>query len=198
MTDLFGTARLAGMASMPDIILASEEAKLVERIESAGLAPFRFQGWLGKRLTMSFGSSYDFDTARLFSARPIPDWLHGLRRQAAEFARLPADDLVQGLLTRYDPGATIGWHRDRPDYEHVVGVSLGAAATMRFRRRAGTKFDRFNAVLAPRSIYHLSGEARHDWEHSIAALAERRWSVTFRSLSAAGLAALARAAPDPR
>jgi alkylated DNA repair protein (DNA oxidative demethylase) len=54
---------------------------------------------------------------------------------------------------------------------------------MRFRRRRPDGFDRVPALLAPRSIYHLSGEARHEWEHSIAEMAITRWSITFRSLS---------------
>jgi DNA oxidative demethylase len=99
------------------------------------------------------------------------------------FAHIAADDLVQALLIRYDPGAGIGWHRDRPVFEHVVGISLGAPATMRCRRRRAGGFYRASAELAPRSIYHLSGEARRKWEHSIAAMAVTRWSITFRSLT---------------
>lgn len=48
--------------------------------------------------------------------------------------------------------------------------------------------------LSPRSAYHISGEARYDWEHSITELTETRWPITFRSLSAAGLNAMRRAA----
>jgi DNA oxidative demethylase len=90
---------------------------------------------------------------------------------------------VQALLIRYDPGAGIGWHHDRLVFEHVIGVSLGAPATMRFRRRRSGGFDRASASLAPRSIYHMTGEARHEWEHSIAEMEVTRWSITFRSLS---------------
>jgi hypothetical protein len=57
---------------------------------------------------------------------------------------------------------------------------------MRFRRRRPGGFDRASADLAPRSIYLLSGQARHQWEHSIAAMTLTRWSITFRSLSAKG------------
>jgi hypothetical protein len=32
-------------------------------------------------------------------------------------------------------------------------------------------------------VYHLSGEARHDWEHSIAEMEVTRWSITFRSFT---------------
>jgi alkylated DNA repair protein (DNA oxidative demethylase) len=113
-------------------------------------------------------------------------WLLPLREKTARFVRLTPDELVMALLIRYDPGAGIGWHRDRPVFEHVVGVLLGAPAIMRFRRWQPDGFDRASASLAPRSIYHLKGEPRHAWEHSIAALEVTRWSITFRSLSEKG------------
>jgi DNA oxidative demethylase len=91
------------------------------------------------------------------------------------------------LIIRYDPGAGIGWHRDRPMFEHVLGISLGAPVVMRFRRRRPGGFDRVSALLPPRSIYHLTGEARHEWEHSIAGMTMTRWSITFRSLSKNGV-----------
>ena len=126
------------------------------------------------------------DDASFGPAEAIPDWLLPLRAKTAEFAGLQPDELAQALLIRYDPGAGIGWHRDRPVFEHVLGISLGAPATMRFRRRRPGGFDRASAVLMPRSIYRLTSEARHQWEHSIAPMEVTRWSVTFRSLSAKG------------
>jgi alkylated DNA repair dioxygenase AlkB len=186
--DLFAAPPLlAGFATQPELIDPAEEQALIATVDAAGLEPFRFQGWIGKRLTASFGWHYDFDAARFAPAPPIPDALLALRERAAAFARLPSELLVQVLVTRYDPGAGIGWHRDRPVFEHVVGVSLGAEAVMRFRRRTGAGFERASATLAPRSAYHLSGEARHGWEHSIVPIAAPRRSITFRSLSAAGL-----------
>lgn len=68
----------------------------------------------------------------------------------------------------------------------MVGISLGAPTTLRFRRRVGERFERFEWPLSPRGIYHLAGEARHGWEHSIAAMTETRWSITLRSLSELG------------
>jgi hypothetical protein len=38
----------------------------------------------------------------------------------------------------------------------------------------------------PRSAYSLSGEARHDWEHSISPGQTLRFSITFRTLSEKG------------
>jgi len=184
--DLFGEAGLAGLSQAGAFVTPREEQMLIASIDAAELSPFRFHGWLGKRLTASYGWRYDFDDASFAPAEAIPDWLLPLRTKAARFAGLQPGELVQALLIRYDPGAGIGWHRDRPVFEHVLGISLGAPATMRFRRRKPGGFDRVSALLAPRSIYHLTGEARHEWEHSIAAMEVTRWSITFRSLSARG------------
>jgi alkylated DNA repair dioxygenase AlkB len=187
--DLFAPA-LPGLGFGEAIVDATEERALIALIDAAGLEPFRFQRWTGKRLTRSFGWSYDFEHGRFAATEPMPDALLPLRRRAAAFAGLDPEDLVQLLLIRYDPGASIGWHRDRPVFEHVVGISLGTAAGLRLRRRVGEGFQRMSVPLPPRSIYHLSGEARHGWEHSIEALEATRWSITFRTLSAAGRAKL--------
>jgi alkylated DNA repair dioxygenase AlkB len=184
--DLFEAPALPGLLYRDDFVSPDGESILISGVESAPLAPFRFQGWLGKRLTASFGWRYDFEDASFRETTPIPDWLLPLRERAAVFAGLVPGDLVQVLLTRYDPGAGIGWHRDRPVFEHVIGISLGGPATLRLRRRKLGGFDRFSASLAPRSIYRLAGEARHEWEHSIAPMNVPRWSITFRSLSDKG------------
>jgi len=184
--DLFGEPSLAGLSQAGGFVAQDEERMLIAAIDAAALSPFRYHGWLGKRLTASYGWSYDFDDSSFAPAEAIPDWLLPVREKAARFAGLPPGELVQALLIRYDPGAGIGWHRDRPVFGHVLGISLGAPATMRFRRRQRGGFDRASAVLAPRSIYHLTGETRHQWEHSIAAMAATRWSITFRSLSEKG------------
>ncbi len=178
------------VATRADIVDATEEAALIAAIDATDPTPFRFQGWLGKRLTTSFGWSYDFDRGTMAAAEPIPAFLLPVRERAAAFAGLAPDALEQALLIRYDPGAGIGWHRDRPQFEHVLGISLGAPATLRLRRRRADGFDRATIPLAPRSAYLLSGEARHDWEHSIAPMDEPRWSITFRSLSERGKAAV--------
>jgi DNA oxidative demethylase len=180
--DLFAQPSPPGFALTEDSVTPDEERTLIAAIDAVALLPFRFHGWLGKRLTASFGWRYDFENGAFAPAEPIPEWLRSLREAAAGVAGLRTDDLVQALLTRYDLGAGIGWHRDRPVYEHVIGVSLGAPTTMRFRRRGPGGFERASVFLPPRSIYHLAGEVRHDWEHSIAPMDAVRWSITFRSL----------------
>jgi DNA oxidative demethylase len=182
--DLFAGPALPGLLQADDIVTPDEEAMLIAAIDATGLAPFQFHGWQGRRLSASYGWRYDFEDMSLSPAEPIPDWLTPLRERAARFAGLEPGELAQALLLRYDPGAGIGWHRDRPVFGHVLGVSLGAPATLRFRRRRPDGFDRAAVSLRPRSIYHLTGPVRHEWEHSIAAMPATRWSTTFRSLSA--------------
>lgn len=190
--DLFGRPLVPGLRFEADILTQEAERALIGAFDTIDLAPFQFQGWVGKRATASFGWHYDFEDASFGPTEPIPDWLLPARQVAATFAGLSPDDLVQALLIRYDPGAGIGWHRDRSVFEHVVGISLGVPATMRFRRRTPSGFNRAAVPLPPRSIYHLSGEVRHAWEHSIAEMDETRWSITFRSLSPSGVNALRR------
>ena len=186
MSLLFDAPLIAGLRYAEGLIGEAEERALIERLSAQDLAPFRFHGWLGNRKTESFGWRYDFDDASFAPTASIPDWLRPVREKASAFAGLARGDFVQVLLARYDPGAGIGWHRDRDVFEKVVGLSLGAPATLRFRRRAGSGFRRAGLELAPRSAYLLSGEARHDWEHSIAPGHELRFSITFRTLSPKG------------
>ena len=186
MRDLFDQPLLPGLDVREAFVSAEEERTLIAHIDALDLTPFRFQGWTGKRLTYSFGLHYDFEGGGLVATEPMPEWLQPVRERAEAFAGLSPGVLEHALLIRYDPGAGIGWHRDRPQFEHVVGVSLGAPSTMRFRRRADDRFERRSLPLPPRGIYHLQGAVRHDWEHSIAPMADTRWSITLRSLSERG------------
>jgi len=184
--DLFGEPLIAGLDYRPEFISKVEERALIERLSEEELSPFRFHGWTGKRLTRTYGWRYDFDDATFAPANPVPDWLQPLRTKAASFAGIQPQDFAHVLLVRYDPGAGIGWHRDRPQFETVVGISLGSPATLRFRRRRPDGFDRASIQVEPRSAYLLSAEARHEWEHSIAPGETLRFSITFRSLSEKG------------
>lgn len=183
--DLFGVLPQLpeGLAVREGLVTLEEEAALCRHIDAAGLEPFRFQGWLGKRMTASFGSAYDYARGAVLPAPPVPDWLLPLRARMAAWAGLEPEALGQTLVIRYDPGAGIGWHRDRPQYGTVLGLSLGAAETMRLRRRrTDGGFERFSLPLVPRAAYRLDGPARWEWEHSIAPVESSRWSITFRTL----------------
>jgi alkylated DNA repair dioxygenase AlkB len=171
-----------GLAFVEEAIDAPTEAALAREIDASPLAPFKFGQWEGKRLTAHYGSAYDYTRSRPVPAPPFPEWLASLRDAVVPLLRRDPATFDQALLIRYDPGAGIGWHRDRPHYEEVVGLSLSAPAVLRLRRRTQSGFERRNVELPPRSLYLLSGEVREGWEHSIAPMDCTRRSITFRSL----------------
>jgi len=179
-----GAAAPVGLLYRPEFIGADEERSLAERLSGLPFKPFEFHGFTGNRRTISFGLHYAFDGSGLQEAEPIPDWLRPLRERSAALAGREAEAFVHALVIEYPPGAGIGWHRDRPVFGDVIGLSLLAPAPLRFRRRAGGGWERFTLTAEPRSAYLLTGEARHQWEHSIPQLETLRYSVTLRSLIA--------------
>ena len=183
---LFDEPLIDGLEYGVDFLTEREHEELVRQLSTLDLAPFQFHGWEGKRRTQSFGWRYDFNDASFTPADAFPDWLLATRHKAAEFAHVQPDAFVHALIARYDPGAGIGWHRDRPVFEQVVGISLGSAAVIRFRQRTEGGFRRANLDVEPRSAYLLSGPARHEWEHSIVPGELQRFSITFRTLSELG------------
>jgi alkylated DNA repair dioxygenase AlkB len=171
-----------GFRYAPDAISAVEESQLVAAFADLPFKEFEFHGFLGKRRVVPFGMRYDYNGGGLKTADPIPKFLLPLRDRAAAFAGLPSDSLQQALVTEYKPGAAIGWHRDRPHYGDVIGVSILAPCIFRMRRKNGTGWERAALRLEPRSIYLTHGPSRDEWEHSIPALDALRFSVTFRAL----------------
>ena len=173
-----------GLSYRADLLSAGEEAALIARLGALPFAPFQFHGFEGKRRTVSFGWQYRFDGSGLAEAEPMPDWLLAIAARTEEATG--AGPLAHALIIEYAQGAGIGWHRDRPDFGEVVGISLGARAPLRFRRKLGAKWERFTLMAEPRSLYHLTGPARHEWEHSIVPSEALRFSITFRTLSELG------------
>jgi DNA oxidative demethylase len=184
--DLFGEdpAWPEGLFYRTDFLTAAEEAALLERLEGLPFRPFEFQGFLGKRETVSFGWSYRFDGSGLTPAEPMPDWLLPVRDKAATFAGFAPHALEHALLIRYGEGAGLGWHKDRPVFGDVIGISLLAPAPLRFRRKQAEKWQRFTLGVEPRSAYLLRGPARSEWEHSIPPVEALRYSVTLRTMKA--------------
>ena len=176
-------SRLEGFDYQQALIEPSTEKALVARVRELPFQEFEFHGYKGKRRVVSFGWKYEFSGGgQLRKADDIPEFLLGLRSQAASFARVEPGAFQHVLVTEYGPGASIGWHRDKAVFGEVVGVSLLAACVLRFRRKTNAKWDRVNVLAEPRSAYHLSGPARSEWEHSILRVDALRYSITFRTL----------------
>src|SRR5262245_5740590 len=152
-----------GLRYQADLIDAHEEARLIAAFRDLDFSPFQFH--TGKRRVVYYGWRYDFDGGGLKRTDPIPPLLLPTRAIVADFAGHDASALEQALITEDAPGAAIGWHRDRPVFGDVVGVSLNAACTFRFRRKLGETWERRAFIAEPRSAYLLGGAARHEWEH---------------------------------
>jgi alkylated DNA repair dioxygenase AlkB len=172
-----------GFRYRTDLINESQERALVAELLRLPFRAFEFHGFVGKRRVVSFGWRYDFNHARLDAGAPMPEFLLALRDAAAQFAGLPPASFEHALVTEYAPGATIGWHRDRPTFDSVIGISLLAPCLFRFRKKQGAAWQRASFTLAPRSAYLLQGPSRSKWEHSIPAVTQLRYSVTFRNLA---------------
>jgi alkylated DNA repair dioxygenase AlkB len=172
-----------GMRYVPEAISPEEEQALLAVLPALAFKEFEFHGFLGKRRVVSFGWRYDFDGSGLHKAGEIPEFLLPVRDCAARVAGLEPTALEHALLIEYRPGAGIGWHRDRPAFDDVIGISLNSPCTFRLRRKSGSTWERRSLTAEPRSAYLLRGRARTEWEHSIPPLETLRYSVTFRSLS---------------
>jgi len=172
----------SGLKYVADFVSPEMEQELIARIARLPLKPFQFGAFEGHRQVKSFGFRYDYTLQKLTESDPIPDWLQAVARDVERSDQLPEGSIRKVLCTDYDVGVGIGWHRDKPHFDAVFGLSLASACKFRFRRRSGDKWERFALKAAPRSLYRMQGEARHDWEHSIPAVAQRRYSITFRTM----------------
>ena len=186
-----GRVRPEGFRYCPNVLSLEEEGGLARELGQLPFKPFDFHGYLANRQVVSFGYRYDYDRRTVVESAPFPSFLVSLRRKIAETFDCPADAFRQVLINEYRPGAGIGWHRDKAQFDEVVGVSLLARCSLRFRRKAGDTWDRALLTLEPRSAYLLSGPARTVWEHSIPALDHLRYSITLRTLVAKATAGAA-------
>jgi alkylated DNA repair dioxygenase AlkB len=166
-----------------NFVTQEEEIALAASVGQLDLRPFEFHGYLGNRRVASFGLQYDYSRRSVEPAGAMPAFLNDLLLRVAEFAGSDAGAFQQVGVNEYRPGAAIGWHKDKPQFGIVVGVSLLGPAMMRFRRAEGSLWERISHELMPRSVYILSGAARAEWEHSIPPVSDLRYSITFRTLA---------------
>ena len=175
-----------GLVYRPELLPAEEEAELRERFETLRFDPIVLHGRAARRTARHYGLDYDYGSRTPKPGEPLPDWLLPARAHAAELAGHEPEALVETLVQRYPEGSTMGWHRDAPAFEDVIGISLGAESRLRFQRGKRERRRVWELLLEPRSGYILSGEARRSWEHSIPATKKLRYSITFRTLRERG------------
>ncbi len=176
-----------GLVYQPRFLTGAEEQALVESIRTLDLREAQYKEFTAKRRVASFGAGYDFTENELTPAPTMAPFLAGLRDRIAPWAGVAAEEFGYALVAEYRPGTQLGWHRDVPHFELVVGVSLASAAKMRFRPYPPRKHDKiFTLDLEPRSAYVLKDDVRWKWQHSIAPTPELRYSITFRTRAAEG------------
>ena len=186
---LFGPDLPDGFVYRPDFISSDEESQLIENIRQVEFSAFEMRGVVARRRVAFFGSSYD---AGRIKTLPLPAFLLPLRQRAAAFSGVAPDAFAMALINEYPSGAPIGWHRDAPQYDIVFGVSLLSACRMMLRPYVSPSAQRaaegrrrkptHEITLARRSAYLIAGESRSAYEHHIPAVAELRYSITFRTL----------------
>jgi alkylated DNA repair dioxygenase AlkB len=171
-----------GLVYRAEFVTPDEERDLLESLGALDFYGVTMRGQTSKRLVRHYGLQYDYDTWKVQPGDPLPSELEWVRTRAAGLVGAEPEALAQILVTRYPPGAPIGWHRDAPAFGDVIGISLGASSRMRFQRGKGAERETAEVLLEPRSAYVLTGPARTQWQHSIPPVKELRHSVTFRTL----------------
>lgn len=180
-------SNISGLRYIPNFISADKSAELLERIDK--------QDWRAdlRRRVQHYGYIYDYRSRAIshdMKLGPLPNWLSAVSSKLVEqkiFAQMPD----QVIINEYEPGQGIAAHIDCvPCFgDHIASLSLGGAVDMRLDKGG----EAHNLRLMPQSLLALSGEARLNWRHGIAArksdLVEslrvprsRRVSLTFRTI----------------
>jgi len=174
---------IPGLTYELEFLTREEEASIIEVIKTLPLRAAEYKEYLARRRVMSFGGSYDFDTNELLPTQALDTRLQLLRERVAKWDKVAPESLIHALVAEYNPGTSLGWHRDVPNFEHIFGVSLGGCATLRFRPypyRPESLRHVASMEVRPRSLYCIRGDARWKWQHSVYETNELRWSITFR------------------
>lgn len=187
--------KVPGLSVLPDWLDAAECAVLLAAIDG--------EEWTSplRRRVQHYGHRYDYGGRRVAAgggepAPPIPEWLtpHGVRLVEAGFMEREPDQVI---VNEYLPGQGISAHVDNvAGFGPVVAaISLHSGCVMDFTEPAtGT---RVPVWLEPGGLCVMTGPARFDWRHAIAArksdigpggrvARRRRVSVTFRTVRGVG------------
>jgi alkylated DNA repair dioxygenase AlkB len=173
-----------------NFISEAEEPELIREIQSLHLKSFKYYQFTGKRRIASFGWQYEFGKSEITRAPDMPAFLLPVRIRAGTLFNIDPNSLMQTSIIEYSTGSPIGWHRDISQFGVVVGISLGAACRMRFRKynRVRSRILKRDEILSielePRSLYLMSGASRELWQHSIPPVKDLRYSIMMRTLRA--------------
>ena len=176
-----------GLFYEPGFITRDEEEEVLAQIAPLPLREAAFREYFAKRRVAHFhdgddAPAYDDGGADSFTSGPLPPFLAGVRDKVARHLGLSPSAFVHALVSEYRPGTPIGWHRDKPHYGIVAGISLAGVGRMRWRPYAHQDAQHtFSLDLAPRSLYVMRDAIRWQWQHSMTPTRELRYSITLRT-----------------
>lgn len=174
-----------GFLYVPQFLTKEEEQAICTAIAGIELHAFQFQGFEAKRKVASFGYDYSFEKGKLSAGQEIPAVFSPLIAKVASHISIDPGEFKELLITEYPPGSVINWHRDAPPFDIIAGISLASACRFRLRPHDKMKQGKKNIrslTLERGSLYIMQGEARTEWQHSIAPVSKTRYSVTLRTL----------------
>jgi alkylated DNA repair protein (DNA oxidative demethylase) len=164
-----------------EAISPEEEAKLLSFVEALPFRPYVMRGQPSRRDIVRFGHDYGPVGGPHHIVEPLTPELIELRATCAKVAGFDGEPFSASVVTRYQPGATIGWHSDMTMFGPMVfGVSLLSSVTFKLRPKNDPR-KVLKTILQPRSLYLMQGKIRSDWDHSIPPVKSLRYSITFRT-----------------
>ncbi len=168
-----------GLIYRPDFLTPDEQADLRRDLSALEFHHDTFRNVTMKRSSAEFGFRYFANGRRIERAAPVPPFLRTVVDRCEQLG--PAGTRFnQVFVTRYPPGAGIGWHVDAPVFgDTIAGISLGATAKIQFSSVKDAK-QIVSLEVVGGSFYVMSGEARRLWKHRVVAAKQERISITCR------------------
>ena len=176
---------IPGFSLRADYVTPEEERELIKQVDIGAWET----DW--RRRIQQYGLGYAGEHGTKASwLRDLPAWLAPLATRVAKdagFQRFPENSVIN----EYVPPLGIGPHRDYGAFGPTIAcVSLGSDIVMDFTYpERGLKVP---VYIPQRSLWAITGEARSEWRHAIAARLTdvisgerrprgRRISITFRT-----------------
>lgn len=180
MNNGINAKRPDGFIYIPDFLDGTGISLYTQWIEDV---PFEFQvarGRVMKRGYQMFGYEYVTTGRKLRPTKRFPEVLDALAARVKSACPADAALFDQCIVTKYPPGAGIGWHTDAPGFaDCIAGISLGSGAELLFRKN-GDSAVAYAVRVTSGSLYVMTRVARSDFQHCVKPVKELRYSLTLR------------------
>lgn len=166
-----------GFSYYDPFLTSDEHASVLGAISALRFSHDTFRGQQLKRSYAQFGYAYASTGRKLAPAAPFPRFITDLVARAQ--SRCPTNTgFNQCIITHYPPSAGIGWHTDAPVFgEVIIAISILGSARLQFRKHSAPTAE---LVVAPGTLYVMTGPARFEYQHQIVPVKTQRYSLTLR------------------